>query len=102
MKPSEVTVDDELFRISEKKQPDGVLGYDVSWLNGPASGTYGFTVGKCAVGPASHTPDDMARMTGAELIDEVREFVKSFYEAGGTGEDFPDHIPARIRRQLRR
>ncbi len=101
MKPFEVTIDDELFRISERRQPDGGLSYDFAWLNGPAGGTYGFTVGKFAAGSAGHTPDDTARMTEDELLDEVRGFVESFYEPGGIGEeDFPEHIPARISGQL--
>lgn len=102
MRPFEVAIDDELFRISERRQPDGTLSYDFAWLNGPADGTYGFTVGKFAVGSAGHTPDDTARMTEDELLDEGRGFVQSFYEAGGIGEeDFPEHISARIRGQLR-
>lgn len=46
MEPFEVSVDDELFRISEEVQPGGVRSYDFSWLNGPVGGTYGFTVGQ--------------------------------------------------------
>lgn len=35
-------------------------------------------------------PDDAVRMTEIELLDEVRGFVQTFYEAGNSGkEDFP-------------
>ena len=42
----EVFVQGELFRISERTQPDGATSYDFAWLNGPAEGGYGFTVGR--------------------------------------------------------
>ena len=42
----EVFVQGVLFRISERTQPDGATSYDFAWLNGPAEGGYGFTVGR--------------------------------------------------------
>lgn len=100
MEPFEVTVDHELFRISERLLPGGSFSYDFAWLNGPAEGTYGFTIGRSAVGAGGHGPETIARMTEDELIDEVRGFVESAYEAGGIVDgDFPDHTPARVRRQ---
>lgn len=84
MVPFEVVVRGELFRVSERRQPDGALSYDFSWLNGPAGGTYGFTVA-----PSS------GQMTATALVMQARQFVDAFYGPGGIGEtDFPDHLPA--------
>ncbi|WP_043440782.1 hypothetical protein [Arthrobacter sp. L77] len=85
MKPFEVTVEGELFRISERRQPSGALSYDIAWLNGPAERTYVFTVGKFTVGSGGHTSDAEARMTDEELLGEVRGFVLSgrVGESGG-------------------
>ncbi|MDN6201262.1 MAG: hypothetical protein L0I99_03550, partial [Micrococcaceae bacterium] len=81
----EVAIDHELFRISERYQPSGSLSYDFAWLNGPAEGTYGFTVG--ITGTDSN---DVSRMSSEELVEEARLFVEAFYGAGGIGaEDFP-------------
>ncbi|MDN5742355.1 MAG: hypothetical protein L0J68_02670 [Micrococcaceae bacterium] len=89
----EVAIDHELFRISERYQPSGSLSYDFAWLNGPAEGTYGFTVG--ITGTDSN---DVSRMSSEELVEEARLFVEAFYGAGGIGaEDFPDHVPAKNR-----
>ena len=80
----EVVIQGELFRISERRQPGGTMSYDFAWLNGPAGGSYGFTVGRTS-GLAS----------ASELVAEARRFVETFYEAGGIGEaDFPNHTPA--------
>lgn len=99
MKPFEVVVDDELIRISERRQPGGAPSYDFEWVNGPAEGTYAFTVGRSTVGSGGMTSDAAAQMTQDELLDEVRGFVKSVYEPGGIAEeDFPNHIPAKTRR----
>ncbi len=97
MESFEVTIDHEVFRISETRQPGGALSYDFSWLNRPADGTYGFTVGRVTAGTGGMTSDDSARMTRDELVAEVRGFVEDVYEPGGIGETWPDHIPARIR-----
>jgi len=78
----EAVVKGERFRISERTQPGGAMSYDFAWLNGPADGSYGFTVGRSAA-----TPKD--------LVAEARGFVESFYGPGGIGEtDFPDHTPS--------
>jgi hypothetical protein len=98
MKPFEVLVDGELFCISERRQPGGVLSYDIAWVNGPAESTYAFTVGRFAVGSGGSTSDARARMTEVELLDEVRGFVESIHDAGGDPpEDFLDHSSGRIR-----
>ncbi|MGJ9426365.1 hypothetical protein ACHABX_11055 [Nesterenkonia halotolerans] len=87
----ELLLNDERFRVSERVQPDGHMSYDFHWLNGPAEGTYGFTVGCAPLG---------ALMTRRELEAAARNFVESFYEPGGIGdEDFPDHIAAKKIRQ---
>jgi hypothetical protein len=92
-----ISVDHELFRISERYQPDGRLSYDFSWLNGPADGTYGFTIGRSGGEAAPNDPDSASRMSREALVEEARSFVESFFAAGGIGEeDFPDHIPARM------
>ncbi|SEE31837.1 hypothetical protein SAMN04489740_1117 [Arthrobacter alpinus] len=93
----EISVDDELFRISERYQPDGRLSCDYSWLNGPAVGTYGFTIGRSGGEAAPNDSDGASRMSREALVEEARSFLDSFYAAGGVGEeDFPDHIPTRI------
>jgi hypothetical protein len=80
----EVVVQGERFRISERTQSDGATSYDFAWLNGPAEGTYGFTIGRSS-----------GRSDAEELIAHARGFVEGFYEKGGIGEsDFPDHTPA--------
>lgn len=98
MDPFEVTVQGELFRISERTAPDGTLSYDFSWLNGPAGGTYGFTIGLSLGWTAGEEPNADARRAGrtaAELVADAHGFVTSFYGPGGIGEtDFPDHTPA--------
>lgn len=94
----EISVDDELLRICERYQPDGRLSYDYAWLNGPADGTYGFTIARCGGEAAPNDPDAASRMSQEALVEEARSFLDSFYAAGGIGEeDFPDHIPARMR-----
>lgn len=81
----ELSIDGELFRVSESNRPPGRLSYHFAWLNGPDEGTYGFTLGLSQPIP----------MSQKELTAEAREFVESFYEPGGIGEeDFPDHRPA--------
>jgi hypothetical protein len=89
----EVSIDHELFRISERHQPSGNLSYDFAWLNGPAEGTYGFTFAKTGA-----QSNDVLRMSSEELVEEARLFVEAFYGAAGIGgEDFPDHVPAKNR-----
>jgi hypothetical protein len=85
----DVVVQGELFRISERTQPGGAMSYDFAWLNGPAEGTYGFTVGLTSTG----------RIAENELVAEARRFVAAFYGPGGIGEtDFPNHTPADAKR----
>lgn len=79
----EVVVQGELFRISEQTQPDGAMSYDFVWLNGPAEGTYGFTMGRSS---------DCA---AEKLVAQIGQFLEAFYGPGGIREmDFPDHAPA--------
>lgn len=88
----EFSIDGEMFRVTERRQPSGMMSYDFAWLNGPDGGTYGFTVGLQTASGAD--PD--ARMTREDLMDEARGFIEGFYEPGGIGEeDFPDHAPPR-------
>ncbi|HWM17489.1 MAG TPA: hypothetical protein VNP97_12965 [Microbacterium sp.] len=87
----EVVVQGELFRISERIQPGGAMSYDFAWLNGPAGGTYGFTVGRSS-----------GRTAEQELVAAAHGFVDAFYGPGGIGEtDFPDHTPANAERDDR-
>jgi len=80
----EVVVQGEQFRISERTQPGGTMSYDFAWRNGPAKGTYGFTVGRAS-----------GRSATTELVAQARQFVEAFYGPGGIGEtDFPNHTPA--------
>ncbi|PCC27034.1 hypothetical protein CIK75_00030 [Glutamicibacter sp. BW78] len=89
----EVSIDHEMFRISERYQPSGSLSYDFAWLNGPGKGTYGFTIGRTGTRSI-----DVSRMSSGELVEEARLFVEAFYGVGGIGaEDFPDHVPAKNR-----
>lgn len=84
----ELSIGEELFRVSESNQPPGRLSYHFAWLNGPDEGTYGFTVGLTQPIP----------MSREELTAEARGFVEAFYEPGGIGEeDFPRHRPAEPR-----
>lgn len=84
MDPFEVVVQGEQFRISERTQPDGGMSHDFAWLNGPAGGTYGFTLASSS-----------GQIAATELVAQARPFVAAFYGPNGIGEtDFPDHIPA--------
>ena len=85
MDPFDVTVEHEVFRVSERRQPGGALSYDFLWINGPVDGTYGFSVRRVTSGTGGITPDDAARMTREELVAEVRGFVEHVYEPGGIG-----------------
>ncbi|MBG0739345.1 hypothetical protein IV500_08070 [Paeniglutamicibacter antarcticus] len=90
----DISIDYELFRISERYQPDGRLSYDFAWLNGPADGTYGFTIGRSGGEAAPADSDGASRMSREELVEQARSLLDSFYAAGGVGEeDFPDHVP---------
>ncbi|MHA7276154.1 hypothetical protein [Arthrobacter sp. HLT1-21] len=98
MKPFDVVVDHELFRISERRQPAASRCYEFVWLNGPMDGTYVLTVGRFATISGGDASDVVARMTEEELIAEARGFARSVYEPGGIAEEnFPDHIPAKTR-----
>ncbi|GAA1678529.1 hypothetical protein GCM10010977_18350 [Citricoccus zhacaiensis] len=90
----EFSIDDELFRVSQRRQPTGMMSYDFAWLNGPDNGKYGFTVGFSVA-----WSDPRAQRAPEQLMDEARGFIEGFYEPGGIGEeDFPDHTPDRTRR----
>lgn len=99
MDPFEVVVQGERFRISERVQPDGGMSYDFAWLNGPAGGTYGLTIGR-SLGwneEAELDADELpaGRIATEELVAEAHGFVEAFYGPGGIAEtDFPDHTPA--------
>lgn len=87
MESFEIVVDHEVFRVAERSADADSFTYDFSWTNGPAGGTYGFTVGSGA--PISRE----------RLAAEAEGFVRSFYSEGGIGpEDFPDHVPASVSR----
>jgi len=91
----EFSVDGERFRVSERLQPGGGTSYDFAWVNGPAEGSYGFTVGRSVVDGASAAVVSSARMTGEQLVEEARAFVAAFYADDGIGpQDFPGHIRA--------
>jgi hypothetical protein len=79
----EISIDCELFCISERRDPDGLTSYDFTWLNGPNNGTYGFTIGLSGIGrdfTSSHVGSQMA----PELLEnEARRFLQRFYEANG-------------------
>lgn len=94
--PIEISVDGELFRISQRRGAEGSVGYDFSWLNGPAGGTYGFSVGGVIVGDASADEAiEASTFSRDQLIAQVQGFLRSFYEEGGIGQtDVPDHRPA--------
>ncbi len=98
MKDLELSVGAEMFRISERVATGGQVSYDFAWLNGPADGSYGFTVSKISVGSGPTGPGAGSRMTQEELLSEAQAFIAGFYEPGGIGEeDFPDHAPAQPR-----
>ena len=84
MEAFEVTVLGERWRIAEREPRGATPTYDLAWLDGPAQGTYGFTVGG-----AHRTPE--------QLVAEATAFVHAFSEPGGIGEDFPGFVPARFR-----
>lgn len=48
MDDSVLSIDGEAFRVSERRQPTGMVSFDFAWLNGPDSGTYGVMVGLSA------------------------------------------------------
>ncbi|MGL3149557.1 hypothetical protein ACSS7Z_04280 [Microbacterium sp. A82] len=94
----EVVVDGELFRISKRRESSATVSYDFSWLNGPANGTYGFSVGLAANRSVETEACNASELPRERLIAAVQGFVDSFYEDSGIGqEDFPDHVPARRR-----
>lgn len=94
MDDMEFSVKGEVFRVSERVGPGGQTSYDFAWLNGPADGTYGFTVGRLSSGSDSPSADADPGMTREQLISEAQGFITAFYGPGGIGEqDFPDHVP---------
>lgn len=101
MDPFDVSIDGGVFRISERRQPGGALSYDVAWIDGPADGTYGFTVGRfvgrsapaSVTGAAASPHEPTLEMTREELLTEVRAFVRHVDEPEGIGEDVSDRTP---------
>lgn len=95
MEDFELSVDGERFRISEQRQPHGKISYSFTWLNGPAAGTYGFTLGLVPIGQDVTIDEVPASLSSERLIEEVRHFVDAFYAPGGIrDEDFPSHAAA--------
>lgn len=96
----EISIDRELFRISERREPDGSASYDFTWLNGPNDGTYGFTIGLSSIGRGFagsrvSSTDTGSQMTPDMLENEARGFLRRFYEPNGIrDEDFPNHMAA--------
>lgn len=74
------SIDDELFRVSQRRQPTWMMSYVFEWLNGPDNGNYGFTVGLSV-----DWSDPRAQRTPEQLMDEARGFIEGFYEPGGIG-----------------
>ncbi|WP_010205537.1 hypothetical protein [Salinibacterium sp. PAMC 21357] len=91
----EFSVFGEQFRVREESHPDRASSYNFAWLNGPAEGTYGFSVGVFAADAASPGNGLHPRMTRDQLMAEARNFIEGFYAPGGIGEeDFPEHVAA--------
>lgn len=96
----ELSIDRELFRVSERVQANGLTCYDFAWINGPADGAYGFSVGFLVARHEDNaeggiTTSDQMPDLRTQLTEAAREFVEGFYAPGGIGEeDFPDHLPA--------
>ena len=87
----EFNVGYERFQVSDRRGLGGRISYDFTWLNGPAEGTYGFTVGLSS----APSPTDKAQMSEHQLLEVARKFIDTFYDVGGIGEeDFPDHTRA--------
>ncbi len=84
-----VLVRGERFDITETRSKDGV-SHHFAWRNGPANGTYGFTIG--------HAPAAAPSMRSEELEAHVHSFLDAFFAPGGVGtQDFPDFAEARQR-----
>ena len=102
METFEISINGELFRVSERIQSSGRPAYDFAWLNGPVDGTYGFTTwfhfamrGQDATYTAAEPPSLSDADLRTRLNNSVREFVEDFYAPGDIGEaDFPEHRPA--------
>jgi len=61
----EIRVDNELFRVSERRQPGGALSCDVTWLTAAVAGLRGFTLSAV---PSSRE----------QLEREIRGFLEGF------------------------
>jgi hypothetical protein len=87
----ELNVGYERFQVSDRRGLGGRISYDFSWLNGPAEGTYGFTVGLSA----APSVIDTAQMSEQQLVEVARNFIETFYGVDGISEaDFPEHTRA--------
>lgn len=100
MEDFELLVEGERFRVSERLSDDGAPGYDFIWLNGPGEGSYGFSLGLARLGVNAVDGAVSNGLSPAQLREQARDFVESFYQPGGIrDEDFHDHIAARIRQK---
>lgn len=98
MDPFQISVDGEWFRVSERGDSRSAITYDFTWLNGPADGTYGFSVEAIAIRDDDTDSPNRTTLSREQLTAQVQGFVDSFYEEGGIGQtDFPEHVPARRR-----
>ena len=89
----EFSVRGELMHVSEQIGPGGQTSYRFSWLNGPAHGSYGFTI-SLGAGQDPVPAGGMPPITREQLASEAHGFITAFYAPGGIGEqDFPDHVP---------
>jgi hypothetical protein len=87
-----IDVEGERFAVGTRVGQNGQHVYDFTWINGPAESTYGFTFG-----PTSPLQRDISV---AELEEEARLFVRSFFSPDGIGpSDFPDFVAARRKDQ---
>ncbi|GAA4784454.1 hypothetical protein [Microbacterium gilvum] len=78
-----IRVGTELFRVDSRAAAHGRQTIDLTWLSGPAEGTYGFTVS----GPP---------MTPEKVRTEAADFVAAFFADDGIGpSDFAEFMDAR-------
>lgn len=79
----ELSIKGEIFHISEQLGPAGQTEYHFDWLNGPAEGSFGFSVSRFAAGSESASAQAMPPMTHQQLIAEAEGFIAAFYASGG-------------------
>ncbi|HXH34171.1 MAG TPA: hypothetical protein VNJ54_07130 [Plantibacter sp.] len=87
-----IEVDGEQFRVETRTDSDRRLSIDFTWLNGPAGGTYGFTVAS-GTREAAGTEETLTR---AQIEHTAAGFVLAFFADGGIGaSDFPEFVLSR-------